>query len=234
MAQLVDVTRLRALLGLRARLTWRQYAREPGRLLTGIIVILSLTPVVIGIGIATAAGYLALPDPWPAQLLGGVLVFLWFIWLTFPFFIASLNEGLDLSRLMVYPLRRRELILGTLLGSLFDYPTYFMVPLFVAVLVGWGASLALPVVIIALLLCYGHMMLISQLVVAVLGGILQSRRFRDVAIIVGSLLGSSCYFLQLGFQRLVSRLPGEISEEQVLAFRPLLVLQWSPTGAAAR
>ena len=69
----------------------------------------------------------------------------------------------------------------------------------------WGASLALPVVLIAVLLCYAHMVFIGLLVGTALGGILQSRRFRDIAIIVTALLGSSCYFLQV--KRLLQSCP---------------------------
>ena len=181
-----------------------------------------------------ALGYLRLPDPWPAQLLGFILVLLWFIWLIFPIFFSSLNEAADITRLLVYPLPRRDIIASVLLGTLFDYPTYLMLPLLLAVLIGWGASLALPVVIIAILLGFAHMIFIGLLVGTALGGVLQSRRFRDIAIIFTALLGSSCYFLQVGFGRLIENVTQNMSQEELLALQPLPILQWFPTGAAAQ
>jgi ABC-2 type transport system permease protein len=212
----------------------RSYTRERGRLVGVIIALLFLGPLVIAAAVGSALGYLRLPPPWPAQLLGVVLVFLWFIWLVFPIFFSTLNEAADITRLLIYPLPQRDLIAAVLLGTLFDYPTYLMLPMLLAVLVGWGASLALPVVIIAILLCYAHMVFIGLLVGTALGGVLQSRRFRDVAIIFTALLGSSCYFLQVGLGRLIENVAKTMSQEELLALQPLPVLQWFPTGAAAQ
>jgi ABC-2 type transport system permease protein len=97
------------------------------------------------------------------------------------------------------------------------------------------------VVILAILLSYGHMVLIGQFITVAIGGVLQSRRFRDVAIIVFSLLGSSCYFINLAFQSGVERFTESLSLQEEEAFaeafmnwQPLDVLQWFPTGAPAR
>jgi ABC-2 type transport system permease protein len=199
-----------------------------------VIISLIVLPLVLGATVATAAGYLRLPDHWPAELLGAVLTVIWFVWLTFPVIFSSINEGLDITHLLVYPLPRRELVVSVLLGTLFDYPTYLMLPLLVAVLIGWGGSLALPVVLLSLLLTYAHAVLIGQLVITAVGGILQSRRFRDLAIVVGSLLGVSCYFIQVGFTRLAETVSSMVTAEQLSAFSPLATLQWLPTGAAAR
>jgi hypothetical protein len=226
--------RVNSLWRLKGRLMLRSYTRERGRLVGAIIAILFLGPMVIAAAIGSALGYLRLPDPWPAQLLGFILVLLWFIWLIFPIFFSSLNEAADITRLLVYPLPQRDIIASVLLGTLFDYPTYLMLPLLLAVLIGWGASLALPVVIIAILLGFAHMIFIGLLVGTALGGVLQSRRFRDIAIIFTALLGSSCYFLQVGFGRLIENVTQNMSQEELLALQPLPILQWFPTGAAAQ
>lgn len=226
----LDRRRVGALWRLKGRLTLRQFSREPGRIIGAVLAVLIFVPLFLAAAVGSAVGYLRLPAPWPAQLLGLVLVGLWFIWLVFPIIFTALNESVDVTRLLIYPLARRDLIAGILLGTLFDYPTYLMLPMFVAVLVGWGGSLALPIVVLAILLSYGHMVMIGLLVSTALGGVLRSRRFRDVAIIISALLGSSCYFLQVGFTRLAEN----FTEEQLLAFRPLPILQWFPTGAAAQ
>lgn len=235
MAQLagVDWNQVRALWRLKARLTLRQFTREKGRIFGAILLLLLFTPLVIGAAVLTALGYLRLPQPWPGQLLGGVLVLLWLIWLGFPILFASLNESVDVTRLLVYPLGRRELLSGVLLGTLLDYPTYLMLPLLLAVVVGWALTPALPVVLVGVVVIYGLMVMSGLLVSTALGGILQSRRFRDVAIIVSALIGSSCYLVQVSANRLARSLSVTMDPEQFLALRPLLFLRWLPPGAAA-
>ncbi|MCA9921563.1 MAG: hypothetical protein KC421_04280, partial [Anaerolineales bacterium] len=225
---------VRTLVRLKGKLTLRQFTREPGRILGAIIVLIVFGPMVIAATIGSAIGYARLPDHWPTALLGGILVALWGIWLIFPILFSSINEGLDVTRLLIYPLTQRQLAVSTLLGTLFDYPTYLVIPLLGAMLWGFGRSAALPVVLLALLLSYAHMVIIGQLVVTAIGGILQSRRFRDVSIMVASLMGSSCYFINLGVQRFSENLSSSIDEEAFLLLQPLNVLQWFPTGAGAR
>ncbi len=249
MAQLSDAdfhqrqerSQLWTLFRLRGKLTLRQFSREKGRIIGAIVVLLVFGPLVIGAAFGTATGYRALENQWPTALLGGVFVAMWFIWLVFPIIATSINESADITRLLIFPISRRDLIMSTLLGTLFDYPTYLMLPLFAAAFIGFGFTSALPVVILAILLSYGHMVLIGQFITVAIGGILQSRRFRDVAIIVFSLLGSSCYFINLAFQSGMERLMDSLSlqEEEVFAeafanWQPLNVLQWFPTGAPAR
>ncbi len=236
MAQLIKLDKqcVGTLWRLKGRLMLRSYTRERGRMVSAIILILFLGPLIIAAAVGSAIGYLRLPAPWPGQLLGIILVGLWLIWLVFPIFFSTLNEAADITRLLIYPLKQRDLIASVLLGTLFDYPTYLMLPMLLAVLVGWGASLALPVVIVGIVLSYAHMVFIGLLVGTAFGGILQSRRFRDVAIIFTALLGSSCYFLQVGLGRLLENLTKTMSFEEVTALRPLLFLQWFPTGAAAQ
>ena len=229
-----DKRRVGSLWRLKGRLMLRTYTRERGHLIGAAFALLFLGPLVIAAAIGTTIGYLRLPEPWPAQLLGFILVLLWGIWLIFPILFSSLNEAADLTRLLIYPLRQRDLVAGVLLGTLFDYPTYLALPMLLAVLIGWGASLALPVVLIAVIICYAHMVFIGLLVGTALGGILQSRRFRDIAIIFTALLGSSCYFLQVGLGRLIENATQKMSPEDLLALRPLRILQWFPTGAAAQ
>ena len=245
MAPLTPTTPPRSQLGtlfrLRGKLTWRQFTRERGRIIGAIIVIIVFAPMIVAAAVGSATGYLSLEGQWPTALMGGVMVGLWFIWLMFPIIATSINESADITRLLIFPISRRDLILSTLLGTLFDYPTYLMLPLFIAVFIGFGFTSAFPVVILAILLCYGHMVLIGQFISVAIGGVLQSRRFRDVAIIIFSLLGSSCYFINLAFQSGIERLMDSLSpgQEDAVAesfanFQPLNILQWFPTGAPAR
>lgn len=229
-----DRRQVGALLWLRGKLTVRQFTREKGRIVAAVFLMLFFAPFIIGGAVGTAVAYRNLEQPWPTELLGGVFVFLWLVWGLAPVLAGSANEAADITRLLVYPLPRRDLIVGVLLGALFDYPTYLVLPLFLAIFVGFGITPILPVLLIGVLLSYAHMVIIGQLVTTALGGILQSRRFRDLIIILASLLGVSCYFLQALFNRFAENLTEVISQEQLLAFRPLNTLQWFPTGAIAR
>jgi ABC-2 type transport system permease protein len=221
-----------ALLRLRGKLSFRLFWREKGRIVSVLVALLFFGPMVVALAIGTAIAYRRLEDPWPSQILGLVLVALWAVWLLSPIILSAANEGADITRLLIYPITRLDLLLSIFLGTLFDYPTYLMLPLFIAILIGFPA--VWPVVLLALLLAYGQMVVIGQLSQTLLGGILQSRRFRDGVIIIGSLLGSSCYFLQFGFRRWAETAADTASEEALLGIRPLNSLQWLPTGALAR
>lgn len=224
-------SRLRTLLGLRARLTWRQFFAERGRLVGLIISLLVLVPLMIGAGFGSAVGYLYLPEPWPAQLLAAVLTVLWLLWIFLPLTTFSLNEGLDITRLLIYPIPRRELVGAMLLGTLFDAPTYIMLPLFLAIIVGWVTSPALLLLLPVFLIAFAQMVFSSQIALTALGGVISSRRVRDVFLVIGTILGSSCYLLQRALQSLLERF---VEPEQLLSIRLLPALRWTPPGSLAQ
>ncbi len=228
---------IKAMMQLRGRLTLRQFSQERGRLAVAILVVALLLPVSFGLAYATVVGYAHLPDHWANALLGFVLFALWMLWLTLPVFVSPINEAFDISRLMIYPLRRRDLITAVFLGTLFDYPTYIMLPLFAAIIWSFGSTSTIFILLIALLLSYGHLVMIGQLVGTAIGGLLQSRRVRDATIILMSVIGGSCYFINLATQRVFAHIGNAISTDQMdalLAWNPLDFLQWLPPGAAAR
>lgn len=223
---------LSALVRLRAKLVTRLFWREKGRIVSALVTLLLFGPIVLGAAGGSALAYRRLEQPWPTQILGVILVAMWAIWLVSPVLFSGINEGADITRLLVFPITRRNLVASIFLGTLFDYPTYLMLPLFLAVIVGFPTLW--PIVLLALLLGYGHMVIIGQLSQTLLGGILQSRRFRDVALVVGSLLASSCYLWQIGLHHLTRNISETAIEGWLLALRPLNALQWLPTGALAR
>ena len=162
--------------------------------------------------------------------MAGVLTVMWLIWLTFPVLFAPLNEGIDLERLMIYPLRPRELAISSVLGTLLDYTTYLTWPLFIAIVIGFASWPVFFVIVVALVLVYGHMVLTSQLLLTALGGILQSRRFRDVAIVVMSLTGFACWGLSQAMQSLFQFSSDFVDLETLQAFRPLQVFAMAAAG----
>ncbi|GIK72981.1 MAG: transporter [Chloroflexota bacterium] len=221
----------RALLRLRLLLTRRQFEREPGKLAGFFLFLVIFGPIVLLLAAGSGFAYLAAPQPWPVQILGIVLSGLWLAWIVLPLFAFRTNEGLDLSRLLLYPLRTRDLVASALLGALFDGPSYLTLPFFVAALVGWHAEPHLFVVLLpALLLVYLLMIAGGQLALTASMGLLRSRRFRDLSIVVFSLLGSSCYFIN----RLVETWAQAMGAETLAQFEPLRLLRWLPPGACAQ
>ncbi|MFZ0546755.1 MAG: hypothetical protein WAM60_15015 [Candidatus Promineifilaceae bacterium] len=233
----LDWRKQKDLLKLRSKLSFRQFMGEKAKILSSIIAIAILTPVTIGFAAATGAGYLFLPDQWPYQLLGFVFLLSWLIWIVAPVFSFNVNEGLDPTRLLIYPISRRDFLAHMLLGTLLDYPTYFLAPFAIAVVVGFGLGLALPIVLIAIFLCYLLLVLTSQTLINTLGGVLRSRRFRDISVIVGAFIGFSCWFVSTGLQGVFSRL-ADVSEQDAETFfqtwQPLDIMKWLPPGAAAK
>lgn len=221
-----------ALFRVRLLLSMRQFSKEPGKILGLLISALVFIPFSILAGFGTGYGYLNLEDAWPAHLLGIVFVVLWLIWAVMPVLLFGSNESMDMTRLLQYPLSKRDLVISAFSGTIFDFTTYLLLPLFVAPLVYWG-TISLPmllVLLLGLLIAYTHLIVINQLTLIAAGGILRSRRFRDVMIIVLSLFGFSCYFVNRGVFYLIERL----NIEAITDLEPLNILKWLPTGAVAR
>ncbi|HHY58894.1 MAG TPA: hypothetical protein GYA08_26065 [Chloroflexi bacterium] len=227
----LDAARQRALIGLRLRLLRRQFEREPGRMVGFIVFLVIFGPLVLLLATASGFVYVAAPAPWPVQTMGIVLTGLWLAWIALPLFAFRTNESLDLSRLLVYPLSARDLLASALIGTLFDGPSYVTLPFFIAILIGWlDQPWLLPVVLVALLLAYALMMVTGQLVLTASMGLLRSRRFRDLSIVVLSLLGSSCYLIN----RLVESWARATDAAALRTLEPLLALRWLPPGACAQ
>ena len=221
----------RALLKLRGRLTLRQFMREPGKFIGVITVVAIFVPVFLALAGGVAIAYYQAPAPWPGFTLAIAILGTWGAWLLFPIFFNSLSDNFDMSRLVVYPISRRDLLLSSVLGSVFDYPMYFMLPLTVAVLLSWGIGAQIVIVMPALIISYGIMLLSSQLVTLVLGAILQSRRFRDAMILFFSLVGLSCAFLNLGIEYLTENIDFTQVDNVVSLDNVLGIIQWLPPGA---
>lgn len=227
----LDVGQQRALLGLRLRLMRRQFQREPGKMAGFLAFLIFFGPLVIVLAIVSAYAYLELPGTWPAQVMGIVLCLLWLAWIILPVFAFRTNEGLDLARLLIFPLSRRDLVASALIGTLLDGPSYVTLPFFVAMIVGWiGTPWQLLVLVPAIVMAYCMMMASGQLVLTTSTGLLRSRRFRDLTIVLLSLLGSSCYVVNRGIEAWLRAADTSGLE----GLEPLLYLRWLPPGACAQ
>ncbi|HLZ58866.1 MAG TPA: hypothetical protein VKR06_18140 [Ktedonosporobacter sp.] len=230
----VHKDKLRWLFWLRWKLLLRGYTRGSGRVSTIIgSVVLLLFSLVFGGGLAvgTFFGYRFAPAPYNSEILALVLTGVYLLWLVSPLMQISTNEGLDVSKLSLFPLTRWELMVSLLFSTLFDVWTIFLVFLLGAVVIGWAFSLPLALfALLAVLVFYVQIVGIGQLVMALLSRLLQSRRLRDlsvVLVILVSISGYLCNFALRGSAFL--NLAGFMEHGTFLSY-----LQWLPPGMAAR
>jgi ABC-2 type transport system permease protein len=232
---LIHGDKVRWLFWLRWKILIRSFTRASGRVSriigTAFLVLFGL-PFVGGIAVGTYFAYRYLPAPANINVLFLMLTGVYLLWLLLPLLEFSVNEGLDLSKLSLFPLTRAELMVSLLLSTLLDIPTIGLLLVFAAVVAGWAFSVPLALVaLLTMLIFYVQVIGMSQLVLALLMRVLQSRRFRDLSIIIVALFSSSCYlFQQLAFRGLGSG--GFVTNLNHMTISSYL--QWLPPGMAAR
>ncbi len=225
--------KLRWLFWLRWKLFVRSFTRNATARIAGTAITLLF---VVGASGATAVGtffgYRLLSTPANTELLFLVLTGLYVLWIFLPLFEVSANEGLDLSKLALFPLTRGELMVSLIISTLLDIPTLGLFFVLTAVVAGWATSLPLALfAFLAMLIFYVQLVGICQLVLALLQPVLQSRRFRDLSIILTVLLISCIYVLyQIALHALITTNFLTLLTHAV--FSPYL--QWLPPGMAAR
>jgi ABC-2 type transport system permease protein len=232
---IVHNDKLRWLFWLRWKMFLRGFTRASGRVTHIIGTIFQLLFGLViggGVGIGSYFAYRDLPTPANIDVLFLVLTGAYLLWLILPLFEYSVNEGLDLSKLALFPLTRLELMTSLLFSTLLDIPTLGLFLVLGAVVVGWALSVPLALfALLTVLIFYAQIIGISQLVLALLARTLQSRRFRDLSVIVIILFSSSCYIVsQLVARSLSSAHVGNAFANATFTY----YLQWLPPGMAAR
>ena len=228
----IHADKLRWLFWLRWKRPMRGYTRKPLSIIGALFVLLFIVSLAGTIAVVSFIAYRILPSPANSEVLYLVLTAVLLLWIMLPLLEFTANEGLDASKLILYPLTRAELMASLLFSTLLDIPTIGLVLVLVAVIAGWAVSL--PVTILAsvtMLIFYIQVVGISQLVLALFMRVLQGRRFRDLSIIIIALFTSSCYLIQqfvLGGTRILHLYDNLRSA----SFSPYL--QWLPSGLAAR
>ncbi|GCF06597.1 putative ABC transporter permease subunit [Dictyobacter arantiisoli] len=221
-------------------LRWKMFTRGftgkgSAHLATRIIGIVFLALFVLGVGAAIAGGtflaYRFLPTPANSEVLFLVLSGLFLLWLLLPLLEFTTNEGLDISKLALFPLTRGELMLSLIFSTLLDIPTIGLILVLGAVVAGWATSIPLALMaLLTMLVFYVQLIAVSQLLLALLQKVLQSRRFRDISIIFVVLLSSSGYLCQFAVRGMLNQ--GFIDNMTHATYSSYL--QWLPPGMAAR
>ena len=93
-----------------------------------------------GVGIGSYFAYRYLPTPANTEILFLVLTGAYLFWLVLPLLEYSVNEGLDLSKLSLFPLTRLELMTSLLFSTLLDIPTLGLFFVLVGAIAGWALS----------------------------------------------------------------------------------------------
>ncbi|HKB46150.1 MAG TPA: hypothetical protein VKC57_00530, partial [Ktedonobacterales bacterium] len=185
----ISPAHVRTLLWLRFKLTLRRYTRSWQQIVGLLFGLLFLIPVAGGLAVVTGLVYTGFSRAAGVQVLFAVVAFLYLIWALLPLLQYSLNEGLDVTKLQIYPLTRGEQMVSLVLATFLDLGTLFILALYITIFIGWHASpAAAAITLVALVLAYVHTVGFSQLILAALMGLLRSRRFRDLTVIVFAVL----------------------------------------------
>src|SRR5579859_3445137 len=223
--------KLRWLFWLRLKILTRGFQRNRASLIGSIIFLLFVLGGAGWAAYGTFAAYRYLTQPANFEVLYLVLTGLLLLWIVLPLMEFASNEGLDLSKLQLFPLTRAEMMISLLFSTLLDIPTIGLLILLAAVVIGWGVSLPVALLsLLAMLIFYVQLVAVSQLVLALLMRTLQSRRFRDLSIIIIALFSASCYLIQqlaIGGSRFLQL----YQNLQSGSYSPFL--QWLPSGYAA-
>lgn len=229
---------LRALVWLRWRLLLRRISSSTSAVVGLVLSLIFLLPLAALIALGTILGYtflLGQGQTLQAQnLLFLVLAGLYGIWAILPLLQYTLNEGLDVTKLVQYPLTRLELMSSLLVSMLFDVPTLFILIIYAGVVVGWASDWPTALATAGvMLLAFIQTIALSQLLLAALMGLLRSRRFRDLSIVLATLFGLSCSLLFQIFGRTAGR--GTVDAlGQILSADIGSWLQFLPPGMAGR
>src|SRR6185437_16611708 len=136
-SMLVHVDKLRWLAWLRVKMLTRSFRRRRAYLIMtiiGILVLLFLAGWLAFVLFLVLTGLSATSETEVLYLFfSAVLLF----WIVLPLLSYSTNEGLDVTKLQLFPLTRLEVMFSLIFSSLFDIWTVFLFVLFGATIVAW-------------------------------------------------------------------------------------------------
>jgi len=224
----------RELLAVRRRLAFRQLKGRTSEAVAALLVPLVAIPIAILVAVGLYKAFTHAPEPWPIEILGAVLTALWGSWILFPMIAGSFSDAFDLTKLIVYPIHRRALVGSMFVGTVFDVTSLLTVPIFVSVMAAWARGPLFPFVLLALVVLWANMVVGYQLIATTLVGLFQSRRFRELLIIGGTMFGLTFWAFHFWSDNIGERFREAFQTGGLSELRPLEALQWTPPGAVAR
>ncbi len=248
---------LKTLFWLQWKLTWAMFRSrrlmdkaQILQLLLQILQVVFTFPFFVAMGIGVAVG-LALVSPAAAfELAVTGNTFIAFLWLLLPASYSSqLMERFEMSRLFMFPISFRGLLIGSTLMSCLTMTGFFTLPLLLGEIVGlaWHAPLALPLIVLGALPLFALLILSGRIIEDIFDLVAGDRRLRAIAITLLTLpfmfLWIGQYIVQFFVNRsgpppdfllpLVSQLERATSFSQIIEIlRPSRLLLWLPPGWA--
>jgi len=188
---------LRLLLWLKWVLTWRGLRRSRMRLVSSIVLVILFGPLSVAFAWGVHSLFAIVSAPDAALITRDVLAVLYIVWVVTPLFGFQLNESFDLTKLFTYPVNLATLFAGSVLGGLLDLPVLFTIPTFVVIIAYYTHGvLSCLCVIIALALFVLHTLALGQAVILAQVGFLQSRKYRDISVVVFPTIGMAYTVIQ--------------------------------------
>jgi ABC-2 type transport system permease protein len=225
----------RVLLRLKLRLLWAGLRTGGGRGAVGFVLALLwslVAGVVIG-GLFVLARTLDARPATDATAIAFAVVLLG--WVLGPVVVAGSEGTLESDRLALFPLSRRQLMPGLLLAAVAGFGGLATVLILVGAVIGMAAPSPLALVTVAaaachLLLCAG----LSRLVTTAISGAVRTRRWRDVALFAGPLLGLSVNVaIQVLTRAAIPTEPGQPGHAAGLVRGIATVARFFPSAPAA-
>ena len=200
---------LRLLLGLKAKLLWRNYTRNTSAVVGAIVLIVFLGPFSLFLGWGGLTLFRELAPAVDAHLLRGVMLGAYLFWLLSPLLGYALTEDYDIGKLLLYPITARQVLTGAIAGSMMDFGVLFLLPVMLAVVISFSSSLlAFILSLVAVAVFLFHTVSLSQAISLVGAGILRSRRARDLMMVLIPLISIGFYLTMQMLPRYAMSQPG--------------------------
>jgi ABC-2 type transport system permease protein len=224
-------TYLRLLLWLKSRLLWRMYTRQMSAALGVVLLGIVFVPMSLLMAAGATFGFRALPPPYNEHLLRGVLLWIYLMWLLSPIFGYVLTEEYDPSKLFLYPVPPRVILAGVVAGSVLDFGVLMLGPMMLAVVIGFGRSIAAVLLALAAVgLFLFHTLALGQAVNLGTAGLLRTRRARDLMVVLVPLISVVLYVLM----QMISHRAMRVNWRGLLQGQTWNILSFLPPGLAAR
>jgi len=188
------VDQLKAILRIKLKLAFRMGAKNASEIIFRIILVIFFA--ILLLSLSTALGFFfrnAEPDI-RGHIFPAAHWIMCFIWLVIPFSPLGLNQSLHFEGLALLPIPRRTFVGALVINSLVGLNGVFIPLIIILVPIVFGRTpiIGLAAFIISVIFWIG-LLITGQLILLAFGRILASRRFADIAIVVGAIAGFLIY-----------------------------------------
>ena len=202
-----------------------------GRILLMLLMLVALLPLFMAMGAGLGYALTRLSPQAGFELLLIANTGLLFFWLLLPAtYNSQLIERFEMSRLFVYPIRFRSLVVGSTLVSLLSFAGIWTVPVLAGEMAGlvWQTPWSLPLVLLGAVPTFATLVLTGRLMDDVMDLVASDRRLRGLLLFLMSLpfllILFGNYYIQYltqepgRFEQLLRSLAGDLPPLETLGF----------------